>query len=142
MNQCNLIGNLTKDVELKHTQSGVAIASFSIACNERYTDKQGNKVEKVEFVNVVAWNKLAEICSQYLHKGDKVFISGKMETRKWQDKEGKDRWTTEIIAKEMEMLGGKGGGSNRDDQSGGQGGYAPQGGGTGNQYSCGNQVPF
>lgn len=142
MNQCNFIGNLTKDVELKHTQSGVAVASFSIACNKKYTDKQGNKVEKAEFVNVVAWNKLAEICNQYLHKGDKVYISGEMETRKWQDKDGKDRWITEIIAKEMEMLGGKGGGGERGDQGGGQDRYAPQGGGATSQYSCGDQVPF
>lgn len=138
MNQCNFIGNLTRDVELKNTPSGAAVASFSIACNEKYTDKHGNKVEKAEFVNVVVWNKLAEICNQYLHKGDKVYISGKMETRKWQDKEGKDRWTTEIIAREMEMLGGKG----ENSSGGGQGGYAQHCGGGKNQYSCGDQVPF
>lgn len=139
MNQCNFIGNITKDVELKHTPSGVAVASFSIACNEKYTDKQGNKAEKTEFVNVVVWNKLAEICNQYLHKGDKVYISGKMETRKWQDKDGKDRWTTEIIAEKMEMLGSKGGSGGGNEQGSNKGGYAPHGGGTG---SMGGDIPF
>ena len=103
INQCNFIGRLGRDPEIRYTQSGKAVASFSIACSE----KRGGE-ETTEWVNVVAWEKLAEICGQYLVKGSLVFISGRMQTRKWQDKDGGTRYTTEIVAREMQMLSPKG----------------------------------
>ena len=118
INQCNFIGRLGRDPEIRYTQSGKAVASFSIACSE----KRGGE-ETTEWVNVVAWEKLAEICGQYLVKGSLVFISGRMQTRKWQDKDGGTRYTTEIIAREMKML------SPRGEGSGSGGGYGGDGGG-------------
>ena len=103
INQCNFIGRLGRDPEIRYTQSGKAVASFSLACSE----KRGGE-ESTEWVNIVAWEKLAEICGQYLVKGSLVFISGRMQTRKWQDKEGGTRYTTEIVAREMQMLSPKG----------------------------------
>lgn len=103
INQCNFIGRLGRDPEIRYTQSGKAVASFSLACSE----KRGGE-ESTEWVNIVAWEKLAEICGQYLTKGSLVFISGRMQTRKWQDKEGGTRYTTEIVAREMQMLSLKG----------------------------------
>ena len=102
LNQCNFIGRLGRDPETRHTQSGKAVASFSIACSE----KRGGE-GATEWVNVVAWEKLAEICGQYLVKGSLVFISGRIQTRKWQDQSGNDPYTTETIAREMKMLDGK-----------------------------------
>ena len=118
INQCNFIGRLGRDPEIRYTQSGKAVASFSIACSE----KRGGE-ETTEWVNVVAWEKLAEICGQYLVKGSLVFISGRMQTRKWQDKDGGTRYTTEIVAREMKML------SPRGEGSGSGGGYGGDGGG-------------
>ena len=118
INQCNFIGRLGRDPEIRYTQSGKAVASFSIACSE----KRGGE-EATEWVNVVAWEKLAEICGQYLVKGSLVFISGRMQTRKWQDKDGGTRYTTEIVAREMKML------SPRGEGSGSGGGYGGDGGG-------------
>lgn len=111
LNQCNFIGRLGKDVEIKFTSSGNAIANFSIACGDDYKDKQGNKVEKTNWINVVIFGKLAEICGEYLSKGSQVFISGKQVTRKWTDQNGHDRYSTEIVANDMKMLGSKGGNS-------------------------------
>ena len=116
LNRCDFIGRLGRDPEIRYTQSGKAVASFSIACSE----KRGGE-ETTEWVNVVAWEKLAEICGQYLVKGSLVFISGRMQTRKWQDKDGGTRYTTEIVAREMKMLSPRGEGSG--------GGYGGDGGG-------------
>lgn len=111
LNQCNFIGRLGRDPELRYTQSGAPVVNFSIACNE----KRGGQ-EYVEWVNVSAWDKLAEICNEYLRKGSLVFISGRLQTRKWQDKDGYDRSTTEIVAREMKMLGDKRDGGNGQPQ--------------------------
>ena len=105
VNKCIFIGNLTKDPEIRYSPSGDGIANFSIAVNESWKDKNGQKQERVEFVNVVAYRKLAEIIGEYLRKGASVYIEGKMQTRKWQTKDGQDRYTTEIIADKMQMLG-------------------------------------
>ena len=107
LNQCNFIGRLGKEVELRYTASGSAVANFSIACGDDYKDKSGNKVEQTNWVNVVIFGKLADIAGQYLEKGKLVFISGKQVTRKWQDQAGNDRYSTEIVANELQMLGGK-----------------------------------
>lgn len=109
VNKCIFIGNVTKDPEIRYAPSGDGIANFSIAVNESWKDKNGQKQERVEFVNVVAYRKLAEIIGEYLRKGASVYIEGKMQTRKWQTKDGQDRYTTEIIADTMQMLGGKDG---------------------------------
>lgn len=111
VNKVILVGNLGRDPELKYTPSGAAVASFSIATTEKYKDRDGQFVEKTEWHNVVAWKQLAEICGKYLHKGKQVYIEGKLQTRKWQDRDGNDRYTTEIVAEQMQMLGGKGEGT-------------------------------
>lgn len=119
LNQCNFIGNLGKDPELLYTASGIAVAKFSIACGESWKDSDGNKQERTEWVNIVAWKKLAEICGQYLKKGSKVFVSGRFTTRSWDDKNtGVKRYSTEIVADKMVMLDSKGSNSRSDDNSG------------------------
>ena len=121
LNQCNFIGRLGRDPEVRYTQSGKAVSSFSIACSE----KRGGE-ETTEWVNVVAWEKLAEICGQYLRKGSLVFVGGRMQTRKWQDQNGNDRYTTEIVAREMKMLDSRGGGD-RSGRAGADGSAPPMG---------------
>jgi single-strand DNA-binding protein len=108
LNQCNFIGRLGKDPEVKHMPNGNAVVNFSIACGDDYK-KDGQKVEQTNWINVVAFGKLAEIIGEYLKKGSRVFISGKLTVRKWQDKEGNDRYTTEIVASEMQMLDSRSG---------------------------------
>ena len=114
LNKVTLIGNLGKDPELSYTASGIAVAKFSIATGERWKDQDGNVQEKTEWHNIVAWRKLAEICGQYLKKGSKVYLEGKLQTRSWDDKNtGVKRYTTEIVADDLIMLDGKGtGGGN------------------------------
>lgn len=98
------IGNITKDIEVRYSASGSAIANFSIACNESWKDKDGNKQESVEFVNISAFGRLAEIMAQYLAKGDPVYIEGKMQTRSWDGDDGNKKYKTEIVAREMQIL--------------------------------------
>ena len=107
INKCIFIGNLTRDPELKYLPSGEAVANCSIACNERWKSKDGTPQEKVEFINLTFYRRLAEIAGEYLKKGTLIYVEGKLSTRKWQDKEGNDRYTTEIIVNDMKMLGGK-----------------------------------
>lgn len=115
LNKVLLIGNLGRDPETRFMPSGGAVCNFSIATTERFTDKSGQKQERTEWHNIVMYNKLAEIAQQYLKKGSSVYIEGRMQTRKWQDKNtGQDRYTTEVVADQMQMLGGRGG------QAGGQ----------------------
>lgn len=105
INKVILVGNLGKDPELRYTGSGTAVASFTLATTERYKNAAGQPQEKTEWHNIVAWRQLAEICGKYLHKGKQVYIEGKITTRKWQDQTGNDRYTTEIVADQMHMLG-------------------------------------
>ena len=113
LNKATLIGNLGKDPEVSYTASGVAVAKFSIATNERWKDAEGNVQERTEWHNIVAWRKLAEICGQYLKKGSKVYLEGKLQTRSWDDKNtGVKRYSTELIADDMIMLDGKPSGTN------------------------------
>ena len=107
VNKVILLGNLGKDPEQRFMPNGDAVANFSIATTENYKDKNGEKQEKTEWHNIVIYGKLAEIAGQYLKKGSPVYIEGRIQTRKWQDKEGADRYTTEIVASAMQMLGGK-----------------------------------
>ena len=106
LNSCSFIGRLARDPELRQT-SGGPVVNFSIACGDDYKKKTGEKVEQTNWINIVAWNRLAEICAQYLTKGSQIHVSGKMTTRKWQDKDGETKYTTEIVASEMQMIGGK-----------------------------------
>lgn len=114
LNKAMIIGRLGRDPEVRYTQSNTAVATLSIATSERYKDKQGELRENTEWHRVVAWDRLAEICQQYLKKGDQVYIEGPIQTRQWEDKDGQTRYTTEIKAREMTMLGGRndGGGNN------------------------------
>ena len=104
-----IIGNVTRDPELKSTPSGQNVASFSVATNLVWTDKSGTQQKKVEFHNIIAWRKLAEICSKYLKKGSKVYIEGRLQTTDWTGNDGVKRYRTEIVADNMIMLDNKGG---------------------------------
>lgn len=108
LNRAQIIGNLTRDPEVRQTPNGVSVASFGVATNFRWTDQSGQIQERVEFHNIVAWRKLAEICAQYLHRGSKVFIEGKLQTRDWEGEDGVKRYKTEIVADNMIMLDKKG----------------------------------
>ncbi len=110
LNKVMLIGNLGKDPELRYTSSGVAVATFSIATSESWKDQDGNTQEKTEWHNIVAWRKLAEICGEWLKKGKRVYIEGRIQTRSYDDKNtGQKRYITEIVADNMIMLDGGGG---------------------------------
>jgi single-strand DNA-binding protein len=101
------IGRLGRAPEKKVTQSGQSVCSFSIACDEKWKDKQGQNQEKVEWVQVVAWGRLADLCAEYLDKGRECYIEGKLSTREWEDKQGNKRQTTEVVAHTVQFLGGK-----------------------------------
>jgi len=111
LNRVELIGNLTRDPELRYTPSGAAVCSFGIATNRSWTTDTGEKHEETEFHNIVAWNKLAEICSQFLTKGRKVYVEGRLATRKWTGQDGQQRTTVEIVISDMILLDNKGGGA-------------------------------
>lgn len=113
LNKVMLIGRLTKNPEVKYTPSGVPVARFGLATNERWKDKNGEKKDRVEFHNIVVWNKLAEICGEYLTKGKQVYIEGKIQSREWEDRGGVKRTQYEIVAHQMLMLGSKGEGEGR-----------------------------
>mgnify|MGYP001814698452 CR=1 FL=1 len=121
INKVILVGNLGADPETRYMPSGSAVTNLSLATSESWKDKQsGEQKERTEWHKVVMFDRLAEIAAEYLRKGSQVYIEGKLQTRKWQDRDGNDRWTTEIRASEMQMLGGRGGG-----------GSAPMGSGSG-----------
>ena len=106
VNKVILVGRLGTDPEVKYTQDGTPVASFSLATDEQWKDKDGKKVQKTEWHKVVAWRKLGEVCGEYLTKGKLIYIEGKIQTRQWEDKSGNKRYTTEVIAQIMKMLGG------------------------------------
>ena len=117
VNRAIIVGQLGKDPEMRYTADGKAIANFSVATSEQWKDKQtGEKQEKTEWHRISIFGKLAEIAGEYLRKGSQVYLEGKIQTRKWQDKDGQDRYTTEIIADQMQMLGGKSGGEEREEK--------------------------
>ena len=122
VNKVILVGRLGKDPEIKSTPSGTTVAKFSMATDERFTDRSGEKQERTEWHNIVAWGKLAEICGQYLKKGKLIFLEGSLRTDSWEDKEsGQKKYRTEIVAKNMQMLDKRG-----DDEGGA--GYSSGGG--------------
>ena len=147
VNKVIVVGNLGNDPEVRYMPNGNAVANLSIATSESWKDQQGQQQERTEWHRVTMYRRLAEIAGEYLKKGSQVFIEGKLQTRKWQDQQGNDRYTTEIIADNMQMMGGRGDGGG---QGGGQntysnqGGQAPNQGGQGGQHSPGgysNQAP-
>ena len=116
INKVILIGNLGRDPEMRYTQSQQAVANFSVATSESWTDRTTNeRRERTEWHRVVCFRRLAEICGEYLHKGSKVYIEGSLQTRSWEGQDGQTRYTTEVVAREMQML-----------DSRGEGGYVPQ----------------
>ncbi len=120
VNKVILVGRLGQNPEVRYTPSGAAVANFSVATNESWTDKAGVKQERTEWHRIVAWNKLAELCSQYLTKGRQVYIEGRMQTRQWQDKDGQTKYTTEVNAQTVQFLGagaGAGAGAERGARS-------------------------
>lgn len=126
INKVILIGNLGADPELKYTQSGTPVANFRLATSEKWKAQDGAMTDHTEWHRIVAWRRLAEICGEYLRKGSKVYIEGKLRTREWEDQNGNKRWTTEIQADEMKMLDSKGGGAGGGFAGGmGGGGYEP-----------------
>lgn len=123
LNKVMIIGRLGRDPELRYSQSGAPVCTLNIATDESYTDRDGNRVDRAEWHRVVVFQKAAENCSQYLAKGSLVFVEGSLQTRKWQDQQGQDRYVTEIRAHRVQFLDRKG----DNGQSGGQSGGRPQG---------------
>ena len=136
------IGNLGRDPEVRTTNSGSSVCNFSIACNERRKDRDGNWTDHTEWINVVTFGKTAENVGRFLTKGRQVYVEGRLQTRKWQDRDGNDRWSTEVVAEKVQFLGSKGG----DRDSGG--GYSDggrSGGGYGGGHGAGHDdddLPF
>lgn len=125
INKVILVGNLGQDPEVRYMPNGNAVANFSIATSESWKDQQGQQQERTEWHKITVYRRLAEIVGEYLKKGSQVYLEGKLQTRKWQDQQGNDRYTTEVICDQMQMLGG------RNEGGMGQGGGMSQGGGMG-----------
>jgi len=135
LNKVMLIGNLGADPETRFLQDGTCVCNLRLATTEKFKGRDGNQQERTEWHRIVLWGRLGEIANQYLSKGSKVYIEGKIETRKWQNKEGQDQYTTEIRGNEMKMLGGgsnQGGGSAQRGNQGG--GFPSQGGNQGGGF--------
>ena len=131
VNKVILVGRLGKDPEVRYASSGVAVCNFTMATNRTYKDKQGERKDETEWHRVAAFARTAEICGEYLKKGSQIYIEGRLQTRKWQDKDGNDRWSTEVVTDTMRMLdsrgGDSGGGAQRNSSS---------------QASSGNNDPY
>ncbi|MFP6638926.1 MAG: single-stranded DNA-binding protein [Myxococcota bacterium] len=146
VNKVILVGNLGRDPELRYTQSGQAVATFTVATNETWNDKNGERVERTEWHRIVSWGRTAELCSQYLSKGRSVYLEGRIQTREWEDKEGQKRYTTEINAQTVQFLGGGrgdgGGGSSRDDVPPVTDQSPPPDSADGGPPAAGDDIPF
>lgn len=138
LNKVMLIGNLGKDPEVRYTTSGQAVASFNLATSEKFKNKSGDWEERTEWHRVTLWGKLAEIAGEYLAKGKTVYIEGRLQTRKWTDRDGNDKYTTEIVGDKMQMLGGKGDGGS----SSGGGTRRPAAGGVADTTVSYDEPPF
>ena len=144
INKVILVGNLGADPDTRYMPSGGAVTNLSVATSEQWKDKQsGEQKERTEWHKVAMFGRLAEISAEYLRKGSQVYIEGKLRTRKWQDRDGNDRWTTEVIADEMQMLGGRGGGgapSRGSDESYSQSQPAPRAAEPADEFD--DDIPF
>lgn len=118
LNKVLLIGNLTRDPELKYIPSGAAVANFGLAINRSYTNSAGEKVDDVCFVDVVAWNRLAEVASEYLTKGRPVFVEGRLQMRTWEQEDGRKRTKLEVVAQNIQFLGGSKGTASEEEDAG------------------------
>jgi len=142
VNKVIIVGNLGGDPETRYMPSGSAVTNFTVATNESWKDKQtGEQKERTEWHKVAMFNRLAEIAAEYLRKGSQVYIEGKLRTRKWQGQDGQDRYTTEIIADEMQMLGGRGGAGGGESFGGGGGSFGGGGQKGGGQQGGGGNAP-
>ena len=130
VNKVILVGNLGNDPEVRYMPNGNAVANLSLATSESWKDQQGQVQERTEWHRLTIYRRLAEIAGEYLKKGSQMYVEGKLQTRKWQDQQGQDKYTTEIIVDQMQMLGGRGG-----DASGGNGGYQRQQNNQGGGYN-------
>jgi single-strand DNA-binding protein len=147
VNKAIILGNLGKDPEMRYTQSNTAVTNFTVATTDTWSDKNNQKQEKTEWHRVVAWGRLGEICNQYLHKGKQVYIEGRIQTNEWEDQQGNKRYTTEIVAQTMQMLGraGEGGGGGggatyqNSEQGGGMAREAQSGGSSNPSPASGSQ---
>ena len=148
INKAIIVGNLGRDPEVRYTANGNAIANITVATTESWKDKQsGERQEKTEWHRVVFFGRLAEIAGEYLKKGSQVYIEGRLQTRKWEDKSGQERYTTEIVASEMQMLGSRGGGASEapddDYSSEARSAAGSSGGGTsGGDPDLDDDIPF
>ena len=144
VNKAIILGSLGQDPDIRYTAGGAAVANISIATNEQWKDKEsGEMQERTEWHRVVFFGRLAEIVGEYLRKGSQVYVEGRIQTRKWQDKEGKDRYTTEIVANEMQMLGSKSGGTTASfDQSQQPQQSAPAASAQGSNDDFDDDIPF
>ncbi len=151
VNKAILVGNLGRDPEMRYTSNGTAVCNFSVATNEVYQDRSGQRQKRTEWHNIVVWSKLAEICNQYLTKGKQVYIEGRIQTREWDDRDGNRRRTTEIVANEMKMLSGPGEGTgdydsaSRSEPAGSAPRSGPAGGETSDSMEIGisdDDIPF
>ena len=143
VNKAILIGNLGADPEIKYLPSGEAVANLRLATTDTWKDKDGNKQEATEWHRVSFFGRSAEVCGQYLKKGSQIYVEGSIRTRKWQDKEGQDRYSTEIRGDRMQMLGGRAqGGDSGGQQSSAPRQQQPAGGGTGNFNDFEDDIPF
>jgi single-strand DNA-binding protein len=144
VNKVILVGNLGKDPEVRYMPSGGAVANVTLATSEQWKDKQsGEQKERTEWHNVVFYQRLAEIVGEYLKKGSQIYVEGSLRTRKWQDKSGNDRYTTEIVASDMQMLGGRGGSGSAAFNGGGGKSSAPAGGDEGRfDEGFDDDIPF
>ena len=150
VNKVILVGNLGNDPEVRYMPNGNAVANLSLATSESWKDQQGQMQERTEWHRLTMYRRLAEVAGEYLKKGSQIYVEGKLQTRKWQDNQGQDKYTTEIIVDQMQMLGGRGDGGNQG-QGGGQGQYGNGGGGyqnrpqnqnmQGNQWGYAQQPP-
>ena len=138
VNKVILIGNLGRDPEIRYTTGGQAVANFTIATSDSYTDKDGERQERTEWHRIVAWGRLAEICGEYLSKGRMVYIEGSLRTRSWEDKDGNTRWTTEVVARSMEMLGGGRSEQGQRESQGPEGDFEIDD----NSFSTDDDIPF
>ena len=138
LNKVTLIGHLGGDPEVRFTKSGLQVASFSIATNESWKDAENNWQERTEWHSVIAWTKLAEICGQYLKKGSKIYVEGRLQTRNWDDNNGVKHYKTEIVMNDMIMLDGK----RNDDASAPQSGGSSSGSFTAEPPPPDNDLPF
>ena len=146
VNKVILIGNCGADPELRYTPSGTAVSNFNVATNENWTDKSGERQERTEWHRIVVWGRLAEICNQYLRKGSKVYVEGRLQTRSWEGQDGQKKYTTEVVARDMQILdsrdgGDGGGGYQQPPNAGGGQGYDQGGQGGGQQPGGSGQQP-